>query len=93
MSPAVEAWRSVARPAFAAGRVPLALAVEIQLGFEHWTVEDGLPQDITRRPLRKPPEGYLWITTLDGLVRFDGVRFTVFEKNNTPGLMTNRFPV
>ena len=30
------------------------------------------------------------MTTYDGLVRFDGVRFTVFDKTNTPGIATNR---
>ena len=68
----------------------LASAAEPQYGFEHWTVEDGLPQDIIRG-IAQTPDGYIWITTLDGLVRFDGVRFTIFEKNNTPGLNTNRF--
>ncbi|HZS45458.1 MAG TPA: two-component regulator propeller domain-containing protein [Blastocatellia bacterium] len=36
-------------------------------------------------------DGYLWFTTLDGLVRYDGVRFTVFDKSNTKGLASNRF--
>ncbi len=31
------------------------------------------------------------MATLDGLARFDGVRFTVFNKGNTPGITTNRF--
>jgi signal transduction histidine kinase/ligand-binding sensor domain-containing protein len=65
-------------------------AAEPQYGVEHWTVEDGLPQDIIRG-IAQTPDGYLWITTLDGLDRFDGVRFTSFEKNNTPSLKTNRF--
>lgn len=30
-------------------------------------------------------------TTLDGLVRFDGVKFTVFNKSNSKGLHNNRF--
>jgi hypothetical protein len=28
----------------------------------------------------------LWISTLDGLARFDGVRFKIFKAGNTPAL-------
>ena len=31
------------------------------------------------------------MATSDGLVRFDGVRFTVFNRGNSPGLRNNRF--
>ncbi|HVU08907.1 MAG TPA: two-component regulator propeller domain-containing protein [Verrucomicrobiae bacterium] len=35
-------------------------------------------------------DGYLWLGTLNGLVRFDGTRFTVFDENNTPALDSDR---
>src|SRR5215471_15362979 len=31
-------------------------------------------------------DGYIWLGTERGLVRFDGVHFAVFDKGNTPGL-------
>lgn len=61
-----------------------------QFRFDHWTTENGLPQNSVRDILQTQ-DGYLWLTTFDGLVRFDGVRFTVFNKSNTPGLTSNRF--
>ena len=54
-----------------------------------WTTDNGLPQNSVTG-LTQSPEGYLWFTTADGLVRFDGVRFRVFNKANTPGITTNR---
>ena len=55
-----------------------------------WTADNGLPQNVIRG-IEQTPDGYLWIATFDGLARFDGVRFTVFNKSNTPGLTSNRF--
>jgi ligand-binding sensor domain-containing protein len=31
-------------------------------------------------------DGYLWLGAENGLVRFDGMRFTVFDSSNTPQL-------
>src|SRR4249920_539712 len=63
---------------------------QAQYRFDHWTTDNGLPQNSVHGILQTR-DGYMWFTTYDGLVRFDGVRFTVFNKNNSPGLESNRF--
>jgi ligand-binding sensor domain-containing protein len=60
----------------AAGLVSPTLA---QYRFDHWTADTGLPQNIITA-IQQTPEGYLWVATFDGLPRFNGVRFTVFNK-------------
>lgn len=40
--------------------------------------------------IAQTPSGYLWVATLDGLARFDGVRLTIFNKSNTPEMPNNR---
>ena len=56
---------------------------------EVWTVEDGLPvQSVT--DILQSHDGYLWVATFDGLARFDGVRFTVFDSGNSEGLPSSR---
>ncbi len=52
---------------------------------ENWQLEQGLPQ-ISVTSIAQTPDGYLWLGTFNGLVRFDGVRFTVFDEGNTPNL-------
>jgi len=66
------------------------VAVATQYRMKTWTVEDGLPQNVIRG-IAQTDDGYLWVATLNGLARFDGVRFTVFNKSNTPGINSNRF--
>lgn len=56
---------------------------------ESWTVSDGLPVNSITRIIQSR-SGYIWLGTFDGLVRFDGVRFTVFNVANSEGLPTNR---
>src|SRR5262245_30118982 len=53
-----------------------------------WENDDGLPQNsiISMTPTR---DGYLWLGTINGLVRFDGVRPTVFDEHNTPGMSSS----
>jgi len=53
-----------------------------------WTAQGGLPQN-TVSALLQTPDGYLWFGTEEGLVRFDGGAFTVFDKRNVEGLRDN----
>ena len=57
--------------------------------FDSWTTANGLPQNSVVA-ITQTRDGYLWFATLDGLVRYDGMRFTVFDRSNTPGFATNR---
>ena len=52
---------------------------------ENWQLEQGLPQ-ISITSIAQTPDGYLWLGTFNGLARFDGVRFTIFDEGNTPAL-------
>jgi signal transduction histidine kinase/ligand-binding sensor domain-containing protein/DNA-binding response OmpR family regulator len=53
-----------------------------------WGVDQGLPQNSVYAILQTA-DGYIWFGTELGLVRFDGLRFEVFDKSNTPGMEDN----
>lgn len=61
-----------------------------QYQFDTWNTDNGLPQNSVQAIIQTH-DGYLWLSTSDGLVRFDGVRFTIFNKANTKGIRSNRF--
>lgn len=50
-----------------------------------WQAEQGLPIN-TVTAVHRTPRGYLWVGTEEGLVRFDGIRFTIFDRRTTPAL-------
>jgi len=52
-----------------------------------WTSTDGLPQNSGLSVL-ETRDGYLWVGTQEGLARFDGLEFKVFDRSNVP-VMTN----
>ena len=56
---------------------------------DSWNAESGLP-DSEVISVIQTHDGYLWLGTLHGLVQFDGIKFTVFNENNTPGLTSDR---
>lgn len=54
-----------------------------------WQTDEGLPQS-TVTSIAQTRDGYLWLGTQNGLVRFDGVHSQVFNENNTPAIKNNR---
>lgn len=50
-----------------------------------WDADRGLPSSLVTS-LAQTPEGYLWVATQNGLLRFDGLRFAAFDPDNTPQL-------
>jgi signal transduction histidine kinase/ligand-binding sensor domain-containing protein len=67
-----------------------ARPAQAQFRFDSWTTDNGLPQ-VSVNSLVQTRDGFLWLTTYGGLVRYDGLRFQVFNTLNTPGLRTSRF--
>ena len=60
------------------------------LSYEHqtWRTENGLPQNSVHS-IVQTSDGYLWLATEGGLARFDGIKFVVFDSENTPQLRNN----
>src|SRR6266516_2238368 len=66
-----------------------APAAPAQFRFDSWTTDNGLPQ-ASINSILQTRDGFLWFTTYGGLVRYDGLRFQVFNTGNTKGLRTGR---
>jgi signal transduction histidine kinase/ligand-binding sensor domain-containing protein len=56
---------------------------------ESWQTEQGLPDNYVNA-IAQTPDGYLWIATFNGLARFNGLEFVVFDPANTPELPSAR---
>ncbi len=55
---------------------------------EAWGLKQGLPQN-TVPAIVQTGDGYLWFGTQEGLVRFDGIRFDVYDKRRVDQLQSN----
>jgi ligand-binding sensor domain-containing protein/signal transduction histidine kinase len=82
--------RTLAAAILALGSAALGRALDpstplTQFGHDVWTSDSGLPQNSVTTILQTR-DGYLWLGTQEGLVRFDGVRFTIFDTRNTKTL-------
>jgi len=56
-----------------------------QYGRTVWEASTGLPQNSVQAMVQTR-DGYVWLGTEEGLVRFDGQKFEVFNRTNTPEL-------
>ena len=54
-----------------------------------WKTDNGLPDNAVTAVVQTH-DGYLWLGTYGGLVRFDGSRFVVFNSANEPELQSDR---
>lgn len=75
-----------------AGAMPPAAAAEtkpLDAYFrETWTTRDGLPHNLVHA-IVQTPDGYLWFATWEGLARYNGREFRIFDRGNVPELRDN----
>jgi len=55
---------------------------------DSWTVTDGLPINSVQN-ITQTDDGYLWLGTEEGLVKFDGADFSVYDYGNVEGMGSN----
>jgi signal transduction histidine kinase/ligand-binding sensor domain-containing protein len=84
------AFRFLLAAALLLGSGAPALALEpttplANYGRQSWVMENGLPQN-TVQALVQTRDGFIWLGTEVGLVRFDGNGFAVFDRNSNPAL-------
>jgi len=72
---------------FVCGAKPTAFA---QYRCDILNTDNGLPQNSVYSILQTR-DGYLWFATLDGLVRYNGAQYMIFNKANSKGINSNRF--
>lgn len=60
-----------------------------QYTIEQWGIEDGLPVNSVYDIL-KAKNGYLWLASHDGLIRFNGIEFKIFRASDYNQLRGNR---
>src|SRR5580700_3493582 len=67
-----------------------AQSAQGRFSIDSWGTGQGLLPDDSVLAVTQTHDGYLWLGTLNGMVRFDGVRFTVFDETNTVKLPSTK---
>jgi len=70
--------------------ISICATASAQYRFDTFNTDTGLPQNSVSSILQTR-DGFLWLTTNDGLVRYDGVHFRVFNAGNRKDLRSSRF--
>jgi len=71
-------------PSFGVLALPVDRAIS-QYAHRAWRIEEGLPNSVVRG-VTQTEDGSLWIGTYDGMARFDGDEFELFNRTNLPKL-------
>jgi len=83
----ISLWRTAAALSVLSISLP-PVDLATPYGIDVWKSEEGLPQNSVQA-IVQTRDGYLWLGTQEGLVRFDGVRFSIFDTGNTASLRSN----
>lgn len=59
-----------------------------QYNHDYWDLDKGMPSNTVLDNLLSS-DGYMWFATFDGLVKFDGVNFQMFNEKNHPAFKRN----
>lgn len=83
------ATRALCLWAAVVSNVAVRAALEPSYSIQLIQSEQGLPQNNINSIIQSR-DGFLWLATLGGLARYDGVRFKIFNSANTPELQNSR---
>jgi ligand-binding sensor domain-containing protein/signal transduction histidine kinase len=78
----------IGAPAITAGLSPSNDGPLAAFSERKWQMQDGLPEQVVQA-FAQTADRYLWIGTTGGLLRFDGERFLLFNRDNNPAFHEN----
>jgi ligand-binding sensor domain-containing protein/signal transduction histidine kinase len=81
-------WLALCLLAGTGNAAPITPPATPSVIIKSWDTEHGLPRNSVTC-ITQGRDGYLWLGTPNGLVRFDGAGFVVFDENNTPGMTSS----